>query len=233
LLTAFYVARLIFKVFFGEFELKRINPHIEPHVTDGGWAYKVPLIFLALCCLFPVFSKNPFFYEDAWILKGFGEANHLARINIYHNIIPIAINILSVLVIYWAYAVYINQKKAVFAQHTWLFKMSYHEWFIDVFYLRFITKGVLIFASAIYWIDKNIIDGFLHLLQKRTTGLAGLSAWLDKYIIDGILHTLAAIVKAISNFVRGFQTGKVQYYLFSMLAVILALFIYKIFDLNL
>jgi len=233
LLTAFYVARLIFKVFFGEFELKRINPHIEPHVTDGGWAYKVPLIFLALCCLFPVFSKNPFFYEDAWILKGFGEANHLARINIYHNIIPIAINILSVLVIYWAYAVYINQKKAVFAQHTWLFKMSYHEWFIDVFYLRFITKGVLIFASAIYWIDKNIIDGFLHLLQKITTGLAGLSAWLDKYIIDGILHTLAAIVKAISNFVRGFQTGKVQYYLFSMLAVILALFIYKIFDLNL
>jgi NADH-quinone oxidoreductase subunit L len=60
-------------------------------------------------------------------------------------------------------------------------------------------------------------------------GLAGskIAEWTDRYIIDGILHLVASVVMAIGNFARSFQNGKVQYYLFSMLAVILALFILK------
>jgi NADH-quinone oxidoreductase subunit L len=70
-LNRIYVARLIVKVFFGEFRLQKMNPHIHIHMGDGGWQYKLPLVFLALCCLFPVFSYSPVFYEDAWLFKGF------------------------------------------------------------------------------------------------------------------------------------------------------------------
>jgi NADH-quinone oxidoreductase subunit L len=227
-LTAFYVARLIFKVFFGEFEQERVNTHIKAHFTDGGLAFKVPLVFLALCCLFPVFSVNPIYYEDAWVLKGLSPVDHLARIDPYHTIIPIAVTLLSILVVYWAYTIYVSQNRKLFPQHTFWFKLSYHEWYIDRFYNNYLIKGVLNFSGALFWTDKNVIDGFIHLLQKITLMLAGLTAWLDKYIVDGFLHGIASIVLGISNFVRRFQTGKVQYYLFSMLAVILALFIYKI-----
>jgi NADH-quinone oxidoreductase subunit L len=50
---------------------------------------------------------------------------------------------------------------------------------------------------------------------------------MDRNIIDGFLNLLVKAVQTIGNFARRFQGGKVQYYLFSMLAVILAIFILK------
>jgi len=77
------------------------------------------------------------------------------------------------------------------------------------------------------WIDINIIDGFIHLLTNISLVAAKIAEWTDRYIIDGLLHLITSIVMAIGNFARRFQNGKVQYYLFSMLAVILAIFIIK------
>ncbi|PTR00989.1 NADH dehydrogenase subunit L [Mucilaginibacter yixingensis] len=227
-LTAFYVARLFFKVFFGELEIVRINPHIKPHISDGGWAYKGPLVFLAACCLFPVFSGNPFLYEDAWLMKGLGEAVHMERMNIYHTIVPVAVTVFSVFLIYWAYAVYIQQRKLVFPQHNPLFRFSYNEWYIDRFYRRAVVAPVLALGGGLYGVDRNVIDGFIGLLQKLILSLADVTAWIDKHLIDGFLHLLAFLVRSIGNFARSFQNGRVQYYLLSMLAVIAAFFIYKI-----
>lgn len=83
-------------------------------------------------------------------------------------------------------------------------------------------------SGASRWFDRNIIDGFIHLLQRVGIGLSLIAKWTDKYIVDGLLHLLANIVLGIGNFARSFQSGKIQYYLFSMLAVILALFIFKL-----
>jgi NADH-quinone oxidoreductase subunit L len=57
--------------------------------------------------------------------------------------------------------------------------------------------------------------------------LSKVAAWIDHHIIDGFLNLLTDIVAAIGNFARKFQGGKVQYYLYSMLVIILALFILK------
>ena len=53
--------------------------------------------------------------------------------------------------------------------------------------------------------------------------IAALTAWADKYIVDGFLHGTAALVQSIGNFARKFQNGKVQYYLYSMLLIVLIL----------
>ena len=70
-LTAFYVVRMIVKVFFGEFKVQKAHQHITFHISDGGWQYKLPLILLAAACLFPLFSLNPVLYEQAWMFNGF------------------------------------------------------------------------------------------------------------------------------------------------------------------
>ncbi len=227
-LTAFYVARLISKVFFGEFKLAQINPHIKIHISDGGWQYKLPLIFLAVCCLFPLFSINPVLYEHAWLLEGFQKNYGLDRVNIYHTIIPAGLNIISILVIYWAWSVYVKQKALPLPESGWLFKFSYHEWYIDKFYARFIIAPVMVLSKTAQWADRNIIDGFIHLLKDAGIACSNIAKWTDRYIIDGILHFIASLVMGIGNFARHFQGGKVQYYLFSMLAVILAIFLFKI-----
>jgi NADH-quinone oxidoreductase subunit L len=227
-LTAFYVARLMVRVFFGEFRLQKVNPHIHIHMGDGGWQYKLPLVFLALCCLFPVFSYSPVFYEDAWLFKGFLPVNHLARENLYHVIIPVLVNILSVVVLYGAYALYVKRNSWPFPQTGFLYRLSFHEWYIDRFYNRVIVRFVMWLSNALYWFDRKVVDGFVHLLQKVGIALAGIAAWFDKHIVDGLLHLVVEIVQAIGSFFRRFQSGKIQYYLFSMLLVLIAVFIFKL-----
>jgi NADH-quinone oxidoreductase subunit L len=68
----------------------------------------------------------------------------------------------------------------------------------------------------------------IHLIERISQLVASLTAWSDKYIVDGFLHSMAALVQSIGNFARKFQNGKVQYYLYSMLLIVLVLFILKI-----
>ncbi|MGF7079963.1 NADH-quinone oxidoreductase subunit L [Mucilaginibacter sp. UYCu711] len=225
LLTGFYVTRLIAKVFFGDFRLEQFHPHIKYHCSDNGWQYRLPLVMLAVASLFPLFSLNPFIYEHAWVFTGFSTI-HLDRVNIYHTIVPAGVNILSLYVMYWAWAVYTGRKILVFPQTGFLFHLSYREWYIDRFYNRVIVGAVMRLSKALSWVDRKVIDGFINELSNLTVTVAKIAAWFDYYIIDGISRLLTFIVQITGNFVRRFQGGKVQYYLFSMLAIVLALIIY-------
>jgi NADH-quinone oxidoreductase subunit L len=227
-LTAFYVARLIVKVFFGEFRLQKVNPGLHIHISDGGWQYKLPLMFLVLCCLFPLFSLNPFSYEDSWLYSAFAPQHAGEAASIYHSVIPALVSGLSVVVIYGVYVLYGKSNSWSFPQTGVLYRLSYREWFIDRFYNRIIVRFVLWFSNALYWIDSRIIDGIVNLLEAIGITIAKITAWLDKYIVDGILLLAAKLVQAIGNFVRRFQGGKVQYYLFSMLLAVIAVFILKL-----
>jgi NADH-quinone oxidoreductase subunit L len=226
-LTAFYVSRLIFKVFFGEFRLLKANPGIKLHLSDGGWQYKLPLVLLAVCCFFPLFSFNPISYEHAWLFSGLNLAASTSGESIYHIIIPVGVNVLSLLVLYSAYAIYVKNAFS-FRQSGFLYQMSYNQWYIDNIYKRLIVKPILGLSKTCFGFDRKIIDGLIHLLQRISNIIAELTAWTDRYIVDGFLHSMAAIVQGIGNFARKFQSGKVQYYLFSMLVIVVVLFILKI-----
>jgi NADH-quinone oxidoreductase subunit L len=227
-LTAFYVARLIFKVFFGEFKLLKSYPDIKLHLTDGAWQYKLPLILLAVCCLFPLFSLNPFSFEHAWLFTGLKSVSFTGGESSYHTIIPVLVNIVSLVVLYTAYTIYGRPNGFAFPQSGFFYRLSYNQWYIDDFYNRFIIKPVIRLGNGCFWIDRRIIDGFLHLLAHISGYIAKLSSWIDLHIVDGFLHLMVKIVQSIGNFARKFQSGKVQYYLFSMLVIVLVLFILKI-----
>ncbi len=225
-LTAFYVVRLIVKVFFGKLRLLDIKPDIELHISDGGWQYKLPLILLAAGCLFPLFSLNPVLYEDAWLFKGFAAVG-LERESVYHTIIPAGVNILSVLVMYGAYVMYAKREANIFPQSGFLFRLSFNEWYFDKIYNQIIVKPILYLSLTAFRIDRRVIDWFINGLAEIGIAISKLAAWFDRHIIDGFLYLLVVIVRGIGNFARKLQGGKIQYYLFSMLAIILALFILK------
>ncbi len=225
-LTAFYVVRLIVKVFFGKLRLLDIKPNMELHIGDGGWQYQLPLILLAVGCLFPLFSPNPIVYEDAWPFKGFSVVG-LERESVYHTIIPAAVNILSVLVMYGAYVMYAKRKANIFQQSGFLFRLSFNEWYFDKIYNQVIVKPILYISLTAFRVDRRVIDWFINGLAEIGITISKLAAWFDRHIIDGFLNLLVGIVRGIGNFARKFQGGKIQYYLFSMLAIILALFILK------
>ena len=224
-LTAFYVTRMIIKVFFGELQVLKIKQDIKIHINDRAWLYRLPLLLLVFGCLFPLFSINPVAYENSWLFKGFTTPEALVTKSAYSIIIPVGVNIISIIVICSAYVNY--TRRNIFLQNGFWYRLSVKEWFFDAIYNIIIVRPMLILSNAVFWSDRNIIDGFIKLLVKAYLLLSNLTAWIDRFIIDGFLNLLVIIVESIGNFARKFQNGKVQYYLFSMLAIILALFILR------
>jgi NADH-quinone oxidoreductase subunit L len=174
-----------------------------------------------------LFSINPFFFEQSWLYGGLSGTTHPADIGIYHNLVPAGVNILSLLVIWFAYSIYNGRSANPFPQKGLLYNLSAGEWYFDAIYSKLIIKPVIVLSRAAFWWDRRVIDGFINILARMSIGLSKLSAWVDHYIVDGFIRMLIAIVRATSNFARRFQGGKVQYYIYSMLVVILALFILK------
>ncbi|MBD1394563.1 NADH-quinone oxidoreductase subunit L [Mucilaginibacter sp. ZB1P21] len=225
-LTAFYVARMILKVFYGDMNLSKLYPNITIHIGDGGWRYQLPLIMLALCSLFPLFSLNPLAHSG-WLTGGLPQYGQYTA-GLVELMVPVIINVGSIAMLYYAYMAYIKQRDKVAAQPSLLHRISFNEWYIDAFYQRVIVRAVMTFSKALYWFDLKVIDGLVNLFERIARCIAGAAAWFDKYIVDGLLHLAAALVAYIGGIARRFQNGKVQYYLFSMLLAVIVVFILKI-----
>lgn len=226
-LTAFYVTRMIVKVFFGDLKLLQLKGNLVLHISDGGWRYKLPLVFLMIGCAFPLFAINPFSFKEVWLYKGFTIAEPIAN-GMLHLLIPIIVNVLSIAVMFAAYNVY-TRSEPVFSQSGFFYKLSYNGWYLDRIYKKTIVKPVLYLSYFLFWNDRRVIDGFLHVLAAIALSVAKLAKWTDRNIVDGFLNLLAAIVKGIANFARRFQGGQVQYYLYSMLVIVLAVFVFLFF----
>lgn len=226
-LTAFYVARMILKVFYGDINLIKLYPNIALHIGDGGWRYKLPLVVLSICCLFPLFSINPISNMESWLLYGFSNHADYPE-SIFELIVPVVVNVVSLGMIYYAYIVYVKPTNRVTAQPGLLHRISFNEWYIDAFYNRVIVKAVVAFSNALYWFDRTIVDGVVNLVERIGRCIAGAAAWFDKNIVDGLLHLSANLVAYVGGFARRFQNGRVQYYLFSMLLAVIVVFILKI-----
>jgi len=226
-LTAFYIARLVFKVFLGESRLKAMLPTLDLHLSKENKLFAWPMLFLSVFCLFPVFSLNPLLYEQSWLFRGFLTADYFERENLYHTIIPAAVNLITVPVIYIAYLRYVKQSINWFPESGFLFRLSYNHWYIDRFYQDYLVRSVVWISKKLYAFDYFVVDGLVDLIAKVGLLLSKISSWTDRYLIDGLVVFIARFVRDIGSFARGFQTGKVQQYLLTMLLVILSIYLLK------
>lgn len=220
-LTTFYIGRLIFKVFYAKAE-------IEIKVKDPSWYIKLPLIILAISCLFPLFSWNPLQFEESWILNGFPVKMGLHRENIFHTIIPATVNLVSVLILYITFYIYAKKPKRL-SQPNILVNFSKEAWYINPFYQLVFVMPVNSFARVCYAFDKTIIDGFINLLAQLGVISSKAAVFIDKNVVDRLVNLTGSISKSIGNLARFFQTGKLQHYLVSMLLIVLTFFILKYF----
>jgi NADH-quinone oxidoreductase subunit L len=155
-LTAFYMFRLYFNIFWG----KETQYHHTPH--EAPFSMTIPLIILALGSIF----------------TGFIPFNELVTSNgqVFKSEIEWGVAIPSVLIglfgIFIAMVMYrkennIPDKVAKALKNT--YKLAYNKFYIDELYL-FVTKKIIFryISEPVAWFDRHIIDGTMNSIATVT-----------------------------------------------------------------
>jgi len=231
ILTAFYIGRLLFKAFFGEFRLlKQLQDKLHDHpLHEAPKTMLIPMFFLGLFCLFPLFSFNPFSYHDSWLMDGLLLDEYtFAPSHSAHLIIPVILLLGSGIgwIIGWKWYV---QNKYPLNPDSQALKAAFNQGYINEFYQAVFVNGTLKLAQFCYWFDRHIVDAFVSLIQFIVLSLSQLSVWIDKYIVDGFVNTVATVAYWTGNQVRLVQNGKLQTTLYSVFLLVLLGLIYLLF----
>ncbi len=223
ILTAFYIGRLIFKVFFGEFKIKL--EHI--HIHEASSSMLGPMIFLGICSLFLVFSWNPLAYHHSFILGGFNVKYPYAEIHSLHLILPVVLTLGSAIAWAIGWNWYVKNKYPLQAGNPWI-ALSLNQGYLNELYQKLFVDSTLRLSNGLYWFDKYIVDGLVNGLAIITRGLANFSAWVDKNLVDGLVNSIGGTTYYMGHLLRWVQNGRLQNYLGFAFTVLLMGIIYLI-----
>jgi NADH-quinone oxidoreductase subunit L len=255
LMTAFYMARLIFLTFYGQ---ARMSHEVEHHIHESPKSMTGPLVMLAICAVLAGFLGVP---------QSLGGSNRFekflapvfppeAQVVASEPSPPVggeerrgmewALMIFSVAAAVvgggWAYRHYANAGKdfpePIAAIAPPLYRALYRKWFVDEAYdyvftgrrkLGDIRLGAMGAGEASSWFDAKVIDGTVNGAGWSTRAAGTLSKWWDTWIIDGLLvNGPAVLARTISYPARLFEWGLVQWYALVMVAGLVGLGFYYV-----
>jgi NADH-quinone oxidoreductase subunit L len=206
LMTAFYMFRLLFLTFHGEF---RGTEHQKHHLHESPLIMTLPLMVLAALSVVggwvgipeALHGSNGFHhYFDTIISQG---APHLPHLEHSTEYLLMGISTAAVvLVILIAFVVYVSKKSVPSSQESTYsvpHKLLYRKYYIDELYQSLIGK-------PLYWFS----DVFYSVFEIR--------------VIDTIVNSWGKGVKQSSAGLKYIQNGSISFYLFAMvIGIILVL----------
>ncbi len=163
-LTAFYMFRLYYGIFWGRENVELHTAH-KPHEAPKCMTF--PLIFLALvtiCAGFIPFGE---------FVSSNGQAYHI-HIDMKVALISISVAVAAIGIATWMYARKDQPvADALASKFAGLHKAAYHRFYIDEIY-QFITHKIIFgcISKPIAWFDRHIIDGSLDLMAACTEKFA-------------------------------------------------------------
>ncbi|GAB4129636.1 MAG: hypothetical protein OHK0045_05030 [Raineya sp.] len=241
-LTAFYIAKQWFLVFFGEFRLaKNLSglPQNLPHFILA-WQYKLVLSILGMATLFVLFApKSPLaFSGNIWV--------HFSQSNTPHPPIALAIvavflAILGLLTGFWTktsapitallrFGSFKKNKIFIRALSS-ISQKLYKKWQENK------QIGVAFWVlRPLTWLSEQIhqIEQFwsklLDNIARTQVVLAHIIAWLDKTLVDGFIHLLIYVANTSGQVFRTLQGKNIQgYFSFVIFFLLLSLLTYLFF----
>ena len=159
-LTAFYIFRLYFAVFWGEDKKYEHTPHESP------LSMTIPLIFLAILS----FAGGYIPFSEYVTADKMSFTSHL---NLPLAAIASSVGIFGIILAFVFYKK-VSDLPDRFAKAFGVFyKWTYHKFYFDEIY-QFVTKKILfgIVASGAAWFDKNIVDASMIGIGNKTMSIS-------------------------------------------------------------
>ncbi len=160
-LTAFYMFRLYYSIFWR----KESHHHTNAH-GEGTLTMKIPLVVLALCAIGVGFVP----FSSLVTSDGAALETHM---DLVFSIPPVVLALIAIGIATYMYKSENGKSAQLTTALGGFFIAAKKKFYIDEFYL-FITGKIIfpLIGKPIAWIDKNIVDGLMNLLATITGKIA-------------------------------------------------------------
>lgn len=189
-LTAFYMFRLYYNIFWGTPARYKHTPHEAPQ------SMTIPLMILAIITLLAGFIPFGHFISSN------GQAYDI-HIDPAIAVSSVIIALLSIGIATFFYKSACDIPDRLLNMFPNFYKAAYHRFYIDAFYL-FITKRILFncVSRPIAWFDRHIIDGTMNgmacVTQRLSCAIRGFqSGQIQQYAFVFLLGTLIIVLLVV------------------------------------
>jgi NADH-quinone oxidoreductase subunit L len=159
-LTAFYMFRLYFSIFWG----KETQYHHTPHEAPSTMT--IPLIILAVGSVVTGFIPfNKLVTSDGKILE--------SEIEMMIAIPSVLIGLLGIGIAYIMYKKESSIPERLAATFRYSYKWAYNKFYIDELYL-FVTKKIIfrLISEPVAWFDRHVVDATMNGIASITQGVS-------------------------------------------------------------
>jgi len=230
-LTAFYMFRQYFLVFFGEC---RADHHVQEHMHESPKIMTYPLWILAAGSVLAGYIGLPEFiggsHLDHWlapIIHGHGgeHGHHSLALELGlmgTSVLAAGVGVLIAALLYF-YRTPSPHRMGDSA--GFLSRVLYNKYYVDEVYQFLFVGGTLLLSRIGAAFDRYVIDTIVDGSAKLTTIVAWFNGLFDRYVVDMLVNAVANVTFAIGNNFRRIQTGNINTYLYVVIgAVVLVLF---------
>jgi NADH-quinone oxidoreductase subunit L len=239
LMTAFYMFRLYYMTFLGDFRGTEEQAH---HLHESPASMTVPLMILAVGSVFAGFLGLPKVMGTSFIegfLEPVFEHSKVALEQVFRAALEgggiewglmglsVAVAGAGILLATWLYRWSTGLPSRIASSLSGLHRLLLNKYYVDEIYGALFVRGLTLGSGETFFaVDRFFVDGGEGEV-KPGFGVNGVawavrdlvargSSFFDRLGVDGIVNAVAAILDNLSYVFRAVQNGLVQYYAFCM-----------------
>ncbi len=241
-ITSFYMFRLLFMTFFGEYRGGKAHHH-DDHghgahaIHESPKAMTIPLMILAAGSLLAGYVGMPKWLSSGgssfehWLEPVFepvpGVAAEVAHygegVEIGMAAVSVAVALIGFFIAYTTYYRKSDRAERVSAQFKGLYTAMLNKYYIDELYDWLFVNRAKDGGRFLWRFDSKIVDGVVNGSAATTVQSALGSGWWDRWIVDGLVRFTGGLIKTASWPVRLIETGYTQNYALVMVLGLLVL----------
>ena len=232
-LTAFYMFRQVFLVFFGE---SRADHHTQEHLHESPPVMTVPLWILAIGSVLAGYlgvphalggpAGIPHVFSD-WLAPVFGghgptaggEPHGAPADQLALELMLMAVSVAVAAAgagLAWLMYYRGALKPETFSQLAGgaPYRLVLNKYWVDELYDLVFVRGTLRVSRIAAWFDLHVIDGLVNLSALVVRGVSRLGGLLDDLVVDGAVNAVANATWTVGGRMRRIQTGAISAYLY-------------------